>query len=212
MRGKRVRGIGAARSAGFLAAVLTALCSLAAAGCATGHSAATPTPSDSLEVGTAISSNGTFGLDCAELPVSGQGSLTALARDPMATATAHTALLSELAHAIRVAGLTGTLNSAKAITLFAPDNDAFTALGSGNVQTLLGSKSDLRKVLDYHLVSGRVTPAELAAGTAITTRLGVAVHPAKATTGYEINSAEVLCGNIQVANGTIYIVGAVLVP
>jgi uncharacterized surface protein with fasciclin (FAS1) repeats len=202
MRGKLV-GVAAA----------AALCSLVAAGCgAGGKSAASATPGSSLALGSAVSVNGTIGAGCDTLPASGPDSLTALARDPIATAVAHTKLLSELALAIRAAGLTGRLNSARAVTLLAPDDAAFTGLGRGNVKTLLADKPDMRTVLDYHMITGRVTPAELNAGAPINTLLGVAVHPARTTLGYELNSAQVLCGNIQVANGIVYIIGSVLVP
>jgi uncharacterized surface protein with fasciclin (FAS1) repeats len=191
-------------------AMAAAACGAAIAGCGSGgQPAASPSPSADM---VPVSANGTFGTDCAAFPASGQGSLTWMAREPLGIATAHSKILSELAHAIRVAGLTRTLDSARGITLFAPDNDAFDALGSGNVQTLLANKTDLRKVLEYHLVAGRITPAELASGASLKTLFGPVVRPARTDAGYEVNSAAVLCGNVQTANATVYILGAVLVP
>jgi uncharacterized surface protein with fasciclin (FAS1) repeats len=121
-------------------------------------------------------------------------------------------MLTEIGHAIRTASLMGELNSARAITVFAPDDAAFTALGRGNLTTLFADKSDLTKMLKYHVVSGRHTPADLATGKHLTTLLGTVIVPVKRRGKYRVNNAEVVCGNIQTANATIYIVNKVLVP
>ena len=104
------------------------------------------------------------------------------------------------------------LNSAKAITVFAPDNAAFIALGKGNVATLTATRSDLTKVLEYQVVRGRYTPAQLASHRHLTTLRGTVIIPAKSHKIYEVNSAEITCGNIQTANATVYIVSSILVP
>jgi uncharacterized surface protein with fasciclin (FAS1) repeats len=57
-----------------------------------------------------------------------------------------------------------------------------------------------------------VTPADLAAGKPLLTQVGLSVHPAKSGTVYMVNTARVTCGNIQTANGTIYILDKVLIP
>jgi uncharacterized surface protein with fasciclin (FAS1) repeats len=67
-------------------------------------------------------------------------------------------------------------------------------------------------VLKYHVVAGRHSPVGLASGKHLTTLLGTMIIPAKSRGKYRVNNAEVVCGNIQIANGTIYIVNKVLVP
>lgn len=140
------------------------------------------------------------------------GSVSGMASAPVVTAAAHNPLLTDLVHAIDAAGLTNTLNSAKGITVFAPDNAALAALGGGNVKTLMANKADLVKVLQYHVVNSRVTPAQLASGKPLTTQLGLPVHPVMSGHLYMINTAEVVCGNIQTSNATVYIVNKVLIP
>ncbi len=171
---------------------------------ASSHSqaAASPTPS----------SAGTVGADCAKLPASGMGSVSAMATVPTATAISHNPQLTELTHAIDTAGLASVLNSAAAVTFVAPDNSAFNALGSGNLKTLMLNKADLGKLLEYHAVKGRVSPAELAAAKPLTTLAGLPVHPVKSGLDYKINGARVTCGNIHTTNGEIYIVDKVLIP
>jgi uncharacterized surface protein with fasciclin (FAS1) repeats len=180
---------------------------LAAAACGSSSSS-----NDAVNVHHVAMTNGTVGAGCAQMPKSGTGSLSAMAGVPVTTAAAHDPQLSYALRAIQAAGLTGTLDSAKSITVFAPDNAAFTALGTKNVQRLESSKADLRDVLDYHIVDGRLTPADLAGDKVLTTRLGLPLHPFVAGTTYEINGAKVVCGNIKTANATVYVIDKVLLP
>ena len=166
----------------------------------------------SAEARAAARRHGAFGAGCAKVPATGPGSLTAMASVPVATAAARTPLLHDFSRAVKAAGLTSMLNSAKAITVFAPDNAAFIALGKGNVATLTATRSDLTKVLEYHVVSGRHTPAQLASHRHLTTLRGTVIIPAKPHKIYEVNSVEITCGNIQTANATVYIVSSIIVP
>jgi uncharacterized surface protein with fasciclin (FAS1) repeats len=152
----------------------------------------------------------TFGPACAKIPASGAGSRRWMASVPVVTAASHNPLLTDLAHAAHVAGLAMTLNSASAVTLFAPDNAAFRALGRGNYNTLMANRADLAKVLKYHVVKGRVTPAELADRKPLRTLAGLPVHPVKSRNVYKVNGVRVICGNLRAANATIYIVDGVL--
>jgi uncharacterized surface protein with fasciclin (FAS1) repeats len=193
---------------------------LAIAGCSSsGHPAATKTPSHKPTVSTShspatasSSHQQAVGDACGQLPATGKGSVSGMAAAPVATAVSQNPQLTELAHAISETGMTKTLNSATAITLFAPDDAAFHSLGSRDLRKLLASKADLAKLLEYHVVKSRVTPADMAAGKPLLTQVGLSVHPAKSGTVYTVNTARVTCGNIQTANGTIYILDKVLIP
>ncbi len=60
---------------------------------------------------------------------------------------------------------------------------------------------------------GRYTPAQLAAGLPIKSLEGGTVRPAKTADGaYTVNGASVVCGDVQTANVTVYIIGTVLMP
>jgi uncharacterized surface protein with fasciclin (FAS1) repeats len=199
---------------------------LAATGCSSGgNSAAIVAPSHKAVAGTKSASSHspmtsspnptthhTIGDACSKMPTTGMGSISGMASAPTATAVANNPQLTVLTHAIAEAGLTGTLNSATAVTLFAPDDAAFHALGGGNLKTLIAHKADLTKLLEYHIVKGRVTPAHLAAGKPLLTLVGLPVHPVKSGKAYKVNGALVTCGNIQTANGSVYIVDRVLIP
>lgn len=71
----------------------------------------------------------------------------------------HTTLVA----AVKAAGLVDTLASPGPFTVFAPTNAAFDRLPSGTVATLVRSENQamLQKILTYHVVSGRLTAADL---------------------------------------------------
>ncbi len=71
----------------------------------------------------------------------------------------HTTLVT----AVKAADLVDTLMSKGPFTVFAPVNAAFAALPSGTVDTLLKpeNKDQLKGVLTYHVVAGRVTANDL---------------------------------------------------
>ena len=153
-----------------------------------------------------------FGPACSAVPKAGAGSFTGMSTAPVATAASANPVLSTLVTAVTKAGLVDTLNSAPAITVFAPDNAAFAKIPSATLAKVLADKAELTKILTYHVAMGRYTPAQLAAGTPIKTLEGATVAPARMGATYEVNSADVVCGNVQTANATVYIINTVLMP
>ncbi len=186
-------------------AVTAAACgSTTAAGpAATHHAAASPSAS-------MTESAATIGTDCGMIPGAGMGSMHGMAMDPVVTAASHNPLITTLAAEASKAGLAGTLNSAKSITVFAPDNQAFKKLTAHDMAMMSGT--ELAKILKYHVVAGRVTPAELASGMTLTTLEGSQLKTSKMGSTYEVNSAAVTCGNLRTANATVYIISKVLMP
>ncbi len=68
-----------------------------------------------------------------------------------------------LVAAVKAAGLVGTLEGPGPFTVFAPTNAAFAQLPPGTVDTLLKpeNKDQLVTVLNYHVLPGRLTTADL---------------------------------------------------
>jgi len=153
-----------------------------------------------------------FGPACSAVPKTGAGSFTGMATAPVATAASANPVLSTLVTAVKKAGLVDTLNSASAITVFAPDNAAFAKIPAATLSKVLADKAELTKILTYHVVAGRHTPAQLASRTPLKTLEGASVTPALMGSAYEVNSADVVCGNVQTANATVYIINTVLMP
>jgi uncharacterized surface protein with fasciclin (FAS1) repeats len=153
-----------------------------------------------------------FGSGCASVPKSGAGSFTGMATAPVATAASANPLLSTLVAAVKAAGLVDTLNSASNITVFAPDNAAFAKIPAATLKGILANKAELTKILTYHVASGRYTAAQLASGAKIKTLEGGTVTPAMMAGSYSVNGASVVCGNVQTANATVYIINTVMTP
>jgi uncharacterized surface protein with fasciclin (FAS1) repeats len=209
----RYKFLGVAAIAGTLA-LGAAACSSSGSSAA---SAASPKATGKAPAAQpAASTSGTamapFGPGCASVPASGKGSFTGMSTAPVATAASSNPLLSTLVTAVTKAGLVDTLNSAPGITVFAPDNAAFAKIPTATLNSVLGNKAELTKILSYHVASGHITPAELASGKPIKTLEGSTVMPSKMGSSYEVNSVPVVCGNVQTANATVYIIGSVLMP
>jgi uncharacterized surface protein with fasciclin (FAS1) repeats len=162
--------------------------------------------------GSAAAATMDFGPACSSVPTSGAGSFSGMATAPVATAASANPVLSTLVAAVKKAGLVDTLNSASNITVFAPDNAAFAKIPPATLAKVLADKAELTKILTYHVASGRHTAAQLASGTPIKTLEGATVKPGDMGGSYEVNNAHVVCGNVQTANATVYIIDTVLMP
>ena len=84
-----------------------------------------------------------FGPACASLPADGAGSVGGMALDPVATAASNNPALSTLVTAVGAAGLAETLNTTPDITVFAPTNDAFTALDKATLDAAMADPKGL---------------------------------------------------------------------
>lgn len=152
-----------------------------------------------------------FGDGCAAVPESGKGSFDGMATDPVATAASNNPALKTLVTAVTKADLGSTLNSAKDITVFAPTNDAFAAMDKKTMDSAMADpKGLLTTVLTHHVVEGRLAPEDLA-GTH-ETLAGDKITVEGSGEDFTVGEASVVCGNVQTANATVYIVDGVLMP
>ena len=152
-----------------------------------------------------------FGPACSAVPSEGPGSFNGMAADPVATAASNNPVLSTLVTAVKKAGLVDTLNSAQDVTVFAPTNDAFAKIPEADLNKVLADQKTLTGILTYHVVEGRKTPADLASGS-FTTLQGGTVTAKGSGDSYTVNGANVVCGNVQTGNATVYIIDTVLMP
>jgi uncharacterized surface protein with fasciclin (FAS1) repeats len=154
-----------------------------------------------------------FGPGCAAVPTSGSGSFSGMAKDPAATAASNNPALSTLVSTVKAAGLVDTLNGPGPYTIFAPSNDAFAKIDKATIDKLLADPSgDLTKILTYHVVPGKLDAAALVkAGTEKTVQGGSVKITTDGDT-IKVNDAKVVCGNVETANATVYILDSVLMP
>ncbi|MCL6461680.1 Uncaracterized surface protein containing fasciclin (FAS1) repeats [Flavobacterium micromati] len=118
-----------------------------------------------------------------------------------------------LAAAVQAAGLVETLQGDGPFTVFAPTDAAFAAIQSDVDQLLKPeSKSKLAKILTYHVVSGKMTAADLEDGQELTTveggNLEVMIQDGKVKVG----NANVVATDIIASNGIIHVIDKVLLP
>jgi uncharacterized surface protein with fasciclin (FAS1) repeats len=154
-----------------------------------------------------------FGAGCAAVPKSGKGSFDGMSADPVATAASNNPALSTLVTAVKAAGLVDTLNTAPALTVFAPANSAFAAMDPATLKKALGDpKGLLTDVLTAHVVSGKLSPTELA-GKHKSLNAKEPITVTGSGESFKVNGqATVVCGNVQTANATVYIIDKVLLP
>jgi uncharacterized surface protein with fasciclin (FAS1) repeats len=152
-----------------------------------------------------------FGAACQTIPSTGAGSLEGMAKDPVATAASNNPALSTLSEAITTANLKKNLNSAEAITVFAPVNEAFASANKATItKAMADPKGLLTKMLNFHVVEGRLSPEQLVGEHK--TMQGSAVTITGSGEAYLVNDASIVCGNIQTANATVYLIDKVLMP
>ena len=203
------------RRASALAALALALAACSDGGtdsdAADSTTAATTTAAPTSEVPT-----GPFGPGCVGLPTQGEGSVEAIASQTVSTAASHIPALSSLVHAVEAAGLAASLDSQAGVTVFAPANVAFGAVPDDDLNALLHDTPRLTALLTHHVVAGRLTPDQLA-GTH-TTLNNDAVTVEGSGEAFTVDGtvtqepAAVICGNVQTANATIYVIDQVLLP
>jgi uncharacterized surface protein with fasciclin (FAS1) repeats len=116
-----------------------------------------------------------------------------------------------LVAAVKAAGLVDTLKGKGPFTLFAPNDEAFAKLPKGTVDGLLKDIPKLKKILTYHVVSGKVMAADVAKMKSAKTVEGsdVKIDAAK---GVKINNAKVSTADVGADNGVIHIIDTVLMP
>ena len=154
----------------------------------------------------------TFGAGCQAIPTDGKGSFDGMVTDPVATAASNNPLLSTLVTAVTKAGLGDTLNNAENITVFAPSNDAFAKIDKKTLNKVLADKAMLTAILTEHVVGQKLSP-DMLAGKFETLNPKQGVTVTGSGEDFTVNgNAKVVCGNVQTANATVYIIDTVLLP
>ena len=169
--------------------------------------AATPTEEESMATDASAE---TFGAGCSAIPTEGKGSFNGMVTDPVGTAASNNPLLKTLVAAVTEADLVDTLNSAPALTVFAPIDDAFAKLPKKDLDAVLADKKLLTKILTHHVVEGQLGPDEVV-GTH-DTLAGDKITIEGEVPELTVNEATIICGNIPTANATVYAIDTVMMP
>jgi uncharacterized surface protein with fasciclin (FAS1) repeats len=145
---------------------------------------------------------------------SGPASVMGMAQDPVAVAASNNPMLKTLTSALSGqlnpnVDLVDTLNGGE-FTVFAPVDGAFAKIPAPTIDGLKTDSKSLTSILTYHVVPGRLS-AEQVDGTHKTVE-GADLTVTGGGNDMKVNGASVICGNVQTANATVYLIDTVLMP
>jgi len=150
----------------------------------------------------------------AEQVPTGPGSVAGMAQDPVTVAASNNPMLSTLTSA-----LTGQLNpdvnlvetlDGGEFTVFAPTDEAFAKIDAATLESLKTDSDLLTSILTYHVVPGQAAPDQVAGDHA--TVQGATLTVTGEGDDLKVNDAGLVCGGVQTANATVYMIDTVLMP
>lgn len=119
-----------------------------------------------------------------------------------------------LVAAVEAAGLAETLMGEGPYTVFAPTDEAFAELPDGTLESLLKpeNRDQLRAILTYHVVPGRVTAQDVMGLESAKTVQGAMLEVETRDGTVHINDATVTKADVQADNGVVHVIDSVLLP
>lgn len=144
-----------------------------------------------------------------------EGTLAGMTDDPVGTAASSNPVLTTLVAAVTEADLVDTLNSAEALTVFAPTDCAFAEFDQATLEAAMADPTGLlTTVLGFHVVPERLSSEDLAGVTELETFTGEVLTVAADGETITLNdgAATVQVPDIETANATVYLIDAVMVP
>ncbi len=119
-----------------------------------------------------------------------------------------------LVAAVTAAGLVETLKGSGPFTVFAPTDDAFSALPAGTVDDLVKpeNKDKLTAILLHHVVPGAVKSSDVAGKKMDPETAGGTTVHVDGTDGVTVGGAKVVTADIECTNGIIHVVDNVILP
>ena len=120
--------------------------------------------------------------------------------------------LKGLVAAVQAASLVEVLKSEGPFTVLAPTDAAFAKLGRATLESLLNNPEQLKSILLYHVISGKVYSGDVAKLSSAETVNGAAVMISMKKGQLYINNARVIKTDILASNGVIHLIDTVLLP
>lgn len=119
-----------------------------------------------------------------------------------------------LVAAVTAADLAETLKSPGPYTVFAPTDAAFDKLPAGTVEDLLKpeNKEQLKNILLYHVVPGKVKAADVVKLSSAKTANGLELMIMTDGDKVMVGGAQVVQTDIMTSNGVIHVVDTVMMP
>jgi len=111
-------------------------------------------------------------------------------------------------------GLSEQLKQTGPFTVMAPSNLAFTTLPEWKLIELMKplNKENLAEIMKYHIIEGKMMSDEIAKLGALITTQNQRLRIEATNFGFKVNGADLRSRNIEVSNGVIHGINAVLFP
>lgn len=141
-------------------------------------------------------------------------STTAMSSQSIAQVAMGTGMHNTLVAALKAAGLADMMMASGNYTVFAPTDAAFAKLPAGTVDMLLRpeNRDKLRSVLQYHVVSGRVSADNVMKMTSARSVSGKDLRISMMGDQVMIGNAHVVKADVMASNGVIHVIDTVLMP
>ncbi len=110
------------------------------------------------------------------------------------------------------AGLVGALEGKGPLTVFAPTDAAFAKVPKATLAALAHNRKELRAVLLYHVLKGRITAAKLVKLHSVKTLSGQSLRVRVKNGVVTVGGVRVIKTNIAASNGVIHVIDGVLIP
>jgi uncharacterized surface protein with fasciclin (FAS1) repeats len=117
-----------------------------------------------------------------------------------------------LASLLTKAGLVDTLSTGGPFTVFAPTDAAFAKVPKATLDSLAANPAQLKSVLLYHVVSGRVTGADVVKLDSAKTLEGSSLAIKVQNGSVYVDWAKVTTPDVAASNGVIHVIDSVLLP
>jgi uncharacterized surface protein with fasciclin (FAS1) repeats len=115
---------------------------------------------------------------------------------------------------LNTSGLNEALKAEGPFTVFAPNDQAFGALGEEKLESLLtpGNAEKLKSILSYHVVPKKLTGEEITEDMKVKTLQGEELSITVENGKIMVNGAAVVDSDIEAKNGVIHVIDKVLIP
>jgi uncharacterized surface protein with fasciclin (FAS1) repeats len=117
-----------------------------------------------------------------------------------------------LVAAVQAADLVEVLKRPGPLTVLAPTDEAFAKIPKADLDALMKDKAKLSAVLQYHVLTGNVSAADLKMMKDFGTAQGQRIQISTAGGSLKINNATVVKPDVPASNGVIHVIDTVLLP
>ncbi len=150
----------------------------------------------------------------AAVPVAGNSALASGPGGDLLSAAAQTGKLNAFLEAVDAAGLADKFKGPGPFTLIFPSDEALARLDPGAMGQVMAAKTteDLARMLKSHVVSGRVTAADLSTAAKPLVTIADTGLTVENRDGLRVGNASVVQSDVTAGNSVIHIVDDLIEP